>query len=158
MLTVQAATGTKDAPVNSIASQFDEKAVDAVLAAAGLASRVPTRRAASIELSEREIEVLRLIARGLSSKEMAARLVISPKTAGHHVQHIYSKIGVSTRAGATLFALQNNLSTRNALFTVYAPPGIEPLALHKHLEDIPTCVRLIAPQARTELLAIYSAE
>jgi len=49
-------------------------------------------------------------------------------------------------------------TTRNALFTVYAPPGIEPLALQKHLEDIQTCVRLIAPQAHTELLAIYSAE
>ncbi len=79
------------------------------MAAAGHASRVPTRKAASTELSEREIEVLRLVARGLSNKEMAARLIISPKTVGHHVQHIYDKIGVSTRAGATLFAIQNNL-------------------------------------------------
>ncbi len=89
--------------------KLDEKATEAVLAAAGHASRLSTRRAASAELSEREIEVLRLVARGLSNKEMAARLIISPKTVGHHVQHIYDKIGVSTRAGATLFAIQNNL-------------------------------------------------
>ncbi|MBI3241500.1 MAG: HD domain-containing protein [Chloroflexi bacterium] len=89
--------------------ELDEKAVEAVLVAAGHASRLPTCKAASVELSEREIEVLRLVARGLSNKEMAARLVISPKTVGHHVQHIYNKIGVSTRAGATLFAIQNNL-------------------------------------------------
>jgi HD-GYP domain-containing protein (c-di-GMP phosphodiesterase class II) len=89
------------------AGKFDEKATEAVLAAAG--HPVPTRKAASAELSEREIEVLRLVAHGLSNKEMGARLSISPKTVGHHVQHIYNKIGVSTRAGATLYAIQNNL-------------------------------------------------
>jgi DNA-binding NarL/FixJ family response regulator len=40
---------------------------------------------------------------------MAAQLVIAEKTVGHHIQHIYSKIGVSTRAGATLFAMQHDL-------------------------------------------------
>ncbi len=92
------------------AGKFDEKAADAVLAAAGHASRVSTRKAASAtELSEREIEVLRLVSRGFSNKDMARSLSISPKTVGHHVQHIYNKIGVSTRAGATLYAVQNNL-------------------------------------------------
>jgi DNA-binding CsgD family transcriptional regulator len=40
---------------------------------------------------------------------MAVLLKISPKTVGHHVQHIYDKIGVSTRAGATLFAVEQDL-------------------------------------------------
>jgi DNA-binding CsgD family transcriptional regulator len=53
--------------------------------------------------------VLRLIARGASYKEVAVRLFISPKTAEHHVGHIYSKIGVSSRAAAALFAMEHNL-------------------------------------------------
>lgn len=60
-------------------------------------------------LSDRELEVLQLLARGLSNREIAAALFISPKTVGHHVAHIYTKIGVSTRVGATLFALQHDL-------------------------------------------------
>jgi DNA-binding NarL/FixJ family response regulator len=60
-------------------------------------------------LSEREVEVLRLLARGHSKKQIAELLFISEKTVGHHTQHIYMKIGVSTRAGATLFALQHDL-------------------------------------------------
>ena len=53
--------------------------------------------------------MLRLLARGLSNKEIAKRLVISPKTAGNHIEHIYSKIGASTRARASLFAMQHGL-------------------------------------------------
>ena len=53
--------------------------------------------------------MLRLLARGLSNKEIAARLVISPKTAGNHVEHIYAKIGASSRATAGLFAMQHGL-------------------------------------------------
>ena len=53
--------------------------------------------------------MLRLVSRGLSSKEIAARLVISPKTARNHIEHIYVKIGVSNRAGASLFAVQHGL-------------------------------------------------
>ena len=55
------------------------------------------------------MEVLRLIARGASYKEVAGRLSISPKTAEHHVAHIYTKIGVSSRAAAALFAMEHNL-------------------------------------------------
>jgi HD-GYP domain-containing protein (c-di-GMP phosphodiesterase class II) len=90
------------------AGKLDEKTVDAVLSAAGHRRQQP-RRVPSTELSEREIEVLRLIARGLSNKEMAAALIISPKTIGHHIQHIYDKINCSTRASATLYAMQNHL-------------------------------------------------
>ena len=53
--------------------------------------------------------MLRLVTQSLSNAEIARRLVISPRTAEHHVQHIYGKIGVSTRAGATLFALEHDL-------------------------------------------------
>jgi DNA-binding NarL/FixJ family response regulator len=60
-------------------------------------------------LSEREAEVLLLAVRGLSNRQIADELVVSPKTVGHHMENIYSKIGVSTRVGATLFALQHGL-------------------------------------------------
>ena len=53
--------------------------------------------------------MLRLAARGLTNKAIAEQLVISPKTAGHHIQHDYDKIGVSTRAAAALWAMQNAL-------------------------------------------------
>jgi DNA-binding NarL/FixJ family response regulator len=55
------------------------------------------------------VEVLRLVARGNSNRAAAAELGLSPKTVGHHVQHVYSKAGVSTRAGAALFAMQHGL-------------------------------------------------
>ena len=60
-------------------------------------------------LSERECEVLSLLARGLATKQVARRLGISPKTCDHHIQRLYGKVGVSTRAGATLFALEHGL-------------------------------------------------
>jgi HD-GYP domain-containing protein (c-di-GMP phosphodiesterase class II)/DNA-binding CsgD family transcriptional regulator len=58
-------------------------------------------------LSGREVEVLRLAARGLTTQQIAGRLFISPKTTDHHIQHIYNKIGVSTRAAAALWAMQH---------------------------------------------------
>jgi HD-GYP domain-containing protein (c-di-GMP phosphodiesterase class II) len=87
---------------------LDRDAVEAVLAAAGHET-TRTRAPAPAGLSERELEVLRLVARGLTNKEVASRLEISAKTAGHHVQHIFEKIGVTTRAAAGLFAMQNDL-------------------------------------------------
>ena len=60
-------------------------------------------------LTPREIEVLRLLARGLSHKEIAEQLVISRKTASNHVEHIYAKIGVSNRALASVFASVHGL-------------------------------------------------
>jgi DNA-binding NarL/FixJ family response regulator len=88
--------------------QLDSDVVRSVLDAAGHES--PSRkRERPAGLSDRELEVLRLAARGLSNKQMAEALFVSPKTVGHHVQHIYDKIGVSTRVGATLFALQHGI-------------------------------------------------
>jgi HD-GYP domain-containing protein (c-di-GMP phosphodiesterase class II) len=87
---------------------LDADAVTAVLAAAGH-RRVVARRELPAGLTEREVEVLRLVARGCSNAEIAGRLVIARRTAEHHVQHIYTKIGVSSRAAATLFALEHDL-------------------------------------------------
>jgi len=89
------------------AGRLDDDSVNAVLAAAG--HRVPRRREGPSGLTEREVEVLKLLALGLSNKEIAARLVISPKTVGTHVEHIYSKIDASSRAMASLFAVQHGL-------------------------------------------------
>jgi len=60
-------------------------------------------------LTAREVEVLRLIARGLSNRAIGEQLGVSPRTAEHHVQHVYDKIGLATRAGAALFALEHDL-------------------------------------------------
>ena len=89
------------------AGRLDAEAVDAVVSAVGHA--VPRRREGPAGLTPREVEVLRLLALGLSNREIGARLVISPKTAGNHIEHIYSKIGASSRVGASLFAMQHGL-------------------------------------------------
>ncbi len=60
-------------------------------------------------LSRREIEVLRLVADGLTAAEIATQLFISVRTAEHHVQHIYTKIGVTGRAAATRWAVKNDV-------------------------------------------------
>ncbi len=87
--------------------RFDGRAADAVLQAAG--HRVSRRREGPAGLTARELDVLRLLARGLSSKEIAAHLVVSPKTARNHIEHIYAKIGASSRVAASLFATQHGL-------------------------------------------------
>ena len=90
------------------AGLFDRKAVDAVLTAAGQKG-ARARRAASVTLSEREIEVLRLLSRGGTNAAIADELGLSPKTVERHVTHIYDKLGVTTRAGAAIYALENGL-------------------------------------------------
>jgi DNA-binding NarL/FixJ family response regulator len=70
---------------------------------------VPRRREALAGLTAREVEVLILLARGMSNKQIAERLVITPKTAGNHVEHIYAKIDASNRAAAAMFAVQHGL-------------------------------------------------
>lgn len=88
------------------AGEFDRRCADAVLTSVG--QRGPrTRRAASIALTDREIEVLRLVARERTNSSIAATLGISPKTVERHVTHIYEKTGVSSRAGAAIHALEN---------------------------------------------------
>lgn len=89
------------------AGRLDSEVVEAVLGAAGHPRERHTAGPAG--LTRREIEVLRLIARGCSNKDVAARLVISPKTAGTHIEHIYAKLGVASRAEASLLAMQYGL-------------------------------------------------
>jgi HD-GYP domain-containing protein (c-di-GMP phosphodiesterase class II) len=89
------------------AGRLDADAVAAVLEAAGQPAPRIERPAG---LTEREAEVLGLLAHGLQTKQIARALGISAKTADNHVQHAYAKIGVSTRAAATLFAMQNGLA------------------------------------------------
>jgi HD-GYP domain-containing protein (c-di-GMP phosphodiesterase class II) len=92
------------------AGHLDGDAAAAVLRAAG--QRGPSRRpVASAGLTPREVEVLGQVARGLAIKQIARELSIAPKTVDGHIQRIYAKIGVSSRAGATLFALQHDLFT-----------------------------------------------
>jgi HD-GYP domain-containing protein (c-di-GMP phosphodiesterase class II) len=89
---------------------LDPRASRAVLVAAGHGeprARTVTRARHPGGLTRREVDVLRLAARGLTTQQIADRLNISAKTADHHIQHIYTKIGVSTRAAAALWATQH---------------------------------------------------
>jgi HD-GYP domain-containing protein (c-di-GMP phosphodiesterase class II) len=86
---------------------LDGEAVERVLAAAG--HRRAQRPPQPAGLTRREVEVLRLAALGLTTRQIADRLVVSPKTADHHVQHIYGKIGVSTRGAAALYAIEHGV-------------------------------------------------
>jgi len=89
------------------AGRLDAHAVDAVLAAAGQPNG--KRRSGPAGLTPREIEVLALIARGATTRQVAQRLEITPKTAETHIERIYTKTGASTRSTATLFAMQHGL-------------------------------------------------
>jgi HD-GYP domain-containing protein (c-di-GMP phosphodiesterase class II) len=102
------------------AGRLDGDAVGAVLAAAG--HRVRRRREWPAGLTPREVEVLRLLARGSSSKEIGRELTITPKTARNHVEHIYEKTGARTRAGASLFAMKHGLLDAEMRQTPHGPP------------------------------------
>jgi HD-GYP domain-containing protein (c-di-GMP phosphodiesterase class II)/DNA-binding CsgD family transcriptional regulator len=97
------------------AGRLDGGVVDAVLRAAG--HRVPSRADWPAGLTAREVQVLRLVARGRTDRQIADELVISRKTVGHHVEHIYAKTGVANRAQASLFA------SRHGLTSGVTPPG-----------------------------------
>jgi HD-GYP domain-containing protein (c-di-GMP phosphodiesterase class II) len=83
------------------------EATEAVLESAG--HERARREPAPHELTQREVEVLCLLARGLTNKQIAAKLFVSPRTVGHHVAHVYDKIDRRTRAGAAMFALEHRL-------------------------------------------------
>jgi HD-GYP domain-containing protein (c-di-GMP phosphodiesterase class II)/DNA-binding CsgD family transcriptional regulator len=86
----------------------DRRDIDAVLGAVG-APVTPATAPRAAGLTEREIDVLRLLAHGRTNRQIAAALSVSVKTVGAHVEHIYAKAGVRSRAAATLFAMQHNL-------------------------------------------------
>jgi HD-GYP domain-containing protein (c-di-GMP phosphodiesterase class II) len=73
------------------------------------AQKPPHRREWPAGLTDREIEVIRLLATGASNRQIAQELVISEKTVAHHLEHIYNKIGVSSRAAAVFFAMEHDL-------------------------------------------------
>ncbi len=100
------------------AGRLDADVVTAVLAATG--QRAP-RLERPAGLTEREAEVLGMLARGLQTKQVARGLGISVKTADRHIQNAYRKIGVSTRAGATLFAMEHGLVAWGELPIASAP-------------------------------------
>jgi HD-GYP domain-containing protein (c-di-GMP phosphodiesterase class II) len=89
------------------AGRLDGDAAEAVLAVAG--HRTNRRRSSAAGLTAREVDVLRLLSRGASSKDIAVQLGITPKTARNHIEHIYAKTGASSRVGASLFAMQHGL-------------------------------------------------
>lgn len=91
------------------AGRLDAQVVDAVLSVAGQAAKQPVRQGWPRGLTDREVDVLRCLARGLSNRETGRRLFISSKTVGRHVEHIYGKLGISSRAAAALFAMQHGL-------------------------------------------------
>jgi HD-GYP domain-containing protein (c-di-GMP phosphodiesterase class II) len=97
------------------AGRLDGTVVDAVLRSAGLF--VSRRQKGPAGLTSREVEVLRLLARGRSNKDIAKQLVITPKTAGNHVEHIYTKIGATTRAEAALYAMRHGLLPEQEIAT-----------------------------------------
>jgi len=87
--------------------RLGSEAVEALLAAAGV--RRSKRRSGPAGLTPREVEVLILLARGSSTKQVARALGITAKTAGTHIERIYAKTGATSRSTATLFALQRGL-------------------------------------------------
>jgi HD-GYP domain-containing protein (c-di-GMP phosphodiesterase class II) len=94
------------------ARRLDRAACDAVLAAAGHQPTPAAPASAPAGLTDREIEVLSLIARGRTNKEVATTLHLSAKTVGRHVENVYTKIGVNSRAAAAVFAMEHRLLTR----------------------------------------------
>lgn len=89
------------------AGRLDGDAVASILVAAG--HRAPSARRQPSGLTAREVEVLGLLARGHTNKQIARLLAISPKTVSNHIEHVYSKLGVGSRASATLCAIQQGL-------------------------------------------------
>ena len=92
------------------AGRLDGDAVDAVLHASGDPARRP---AATAGLTARQLEVLRLVTRGLSNRQIGTRLAISPRTVDRHVADVYTRIGVSSRAAAALYAIEHGLLDRD---------------------------------------------
>jgi DNA-binding CsgD family transcriptional regulator len=108
----RAALGSDEAAniliAEATACRLDREAVTAILDSVGSRSR-SARSVWPCALTDREVEVLRSLARGRTNKQIAAALGISPRTAQHHVIHIYRKIDCNSRAGAALFAVKHGL-------------------------------------------------
>ena len=88
--------------------RFDHEAAACGVAGAGPRVRQRPRRLPG-GLTDRELEVLLVLARGRSNREIAEALGISVKTVGHHVQHVYEKVGARSRVAATRWAFEQEL-------------------------------------------------
>jgi DNA-binding CsgD family transcriptional regulator len=104
---LSAEAAAKALTADATAGRLDADAVVAVLNAAG--HRTARRPSLVGGLSPRELEVLGLLVRGQSNREIAQALFISEKTAGSHVEHIYAKLGVTTRGAAAMYAMRHGL-------------------------------------------------
>lgn len=92
-----------------IGSELDPDCYEALLAAQGRKMAVRLRPRVVGDLTDREIEVLRLVCGGSSNRQIAQMLVLSSKTVEHHLEHIYNKLGVTSRTAAGVFAVQHGL-------------------------------------------------
>jgi HD-GYP domain-containing protein (c-di-GMP phosphodiesterase class II) len=94
-----------------VGTEFDPACYEALLAAQGKQQAYrPARARPTSGLTEREIEVLRLGCSGLTNREIAKKLVLSEKTVEHHFEHVYNKLGVTSRTAASVYAIQNGLA------------------------------------------------
>lgn len=101
-------TSAQELAAEVSSGRLDRDAVNAVLEAAGQHATMPKRQWPA-ELTDREVEVLRLAVRGHSNRQMAKELFISEDTVKTHLRHVYEKVGFSSRAGLALFAMENDL-------------------------------------------------
>ncbi|MGH3261338.1 MAG: HD domain-containing phosphohydrolase, partial [Trebonia sp.] len=99
------AEAARELRADATAGRLDPIAADAVLAAAGHHVN-RARSARSAPLTTRECQVLALLTQGMPNKRIARELGISPKTVSNHIEHVYSKVGVSNRAGAAMYAMR----------------------------------------------------
>ena len=91
---------------------FSRECLDALAQELGVAlAKPPRQRSWPAGLTNREVEVLQLVATGASNRKISQTLFVSEKTVAHHLEHIYRKIGVSSRAAAVFFAMEHELIT-----------------------------------------------
>ncbi|MEU0315686.1 response regulator transcription factor [Nocardioides sp. NPDC006273] len=100
----------KDAPPEELFRAIRGTARGETVLAPSVANRLLQRAASPTpKVSPREVEILRLLARGLGNKEMARELLVSEATVKSHLSHIYTKLGVDTRAGAVATAIERRI-------------------------------------------------
>lgn len=100
----------KDAPPDELFRAIRGTARGETVLAPSVATRLLQRAASPVpKVSPREVEILRLLARGLGNKEMARELLVSEATVKSHLSHIYTKLGVDTRAGAVATAIERRI-------------------------------------------------
>ena len=100
----------KDAPAEELFRAIRGTARGETVLASAVAARLVQRASSpGPVVTEREVEILQLLARGLANKEMAKQLFVSEATVKSHLSHIYRKLGVDTRAGAVAAAIDRRI-------------------------------------------------